>query len=463
MEYVSTRGRARPLPFDDVVLAGLAPDGGLYVPAAWPHFSPDEIAALAGLPYPALAARVMAPFLGDSCVRESFGDLVADAYTGFGHHSVAPLHQIGPGESILELFHGPTLAFKDIALQLLGRLFDRILAARDSRVTIVGATSGDTGSAAIEACRGRPNMDVFILHPQGRVSDVQRRQMTTLDADNVHNLAIEGTFDDCQALVKALFADAAFRQETCLSAVNSINWARVMAQTVYYFAAAAHLGAPGRTVSFSVPTGNFGDVYAGYVARRMGLPIGHLIVATNVNDILGRFLTSGEYRISEVRSTLSPSMDIQVASNFERYLFDLLDRDGRAVEARMAGLRDSGCFSVDGDRLARAAAEFVPHRVDEAGTLAAIARVYGESGILLDPHGAIGVAAGRACREFGEAVVALATAHPAKFPDAVARGCGVRPELPAFLADLFERPEHFHVMSNEIGAVRDFIRARRRA
>lgn len=461
MEYVSTRGDTRPLPFDDVLLDGMAADGGLFVPGTWPQFSADDIAALGNLPYDEAAVRVMAPFVGDAIPAEKFRALVSQSYAEFGHHCVAPLRQIGPGEWLLELFHGPTLAFKDIALQLLGRLFDHLLDVRGRRATIVGATSGDTGSAAIAACGGRENMDVFILHPRGRVSDVQRRQMTTVEDENVHNIAVEGTFDDCQALVKAAFADEEFRRAHHLSAVNSINWARVMAQTVYYFTAAASLGAPNARVSFAVPTGNFGDVYAGYAALRMGLPIGRLVVATNVNDILTRFFASGAYRPGSVSKTLSPSMDIQVASNFERLLFELVGRDGTKVAALMAELREKGVFSVPSEALSTVADLFTAHRLDDAGTVAEIKRVNDTTGILIDPHTAIGVNAGR--REAGRPMVALATAHPAKFPEAVEQAAGCPPPLPDRLKSIFDRRERYEVLPNSREALQEFIRQRARA
>ncbi|MFQ5958051.1 MAG: threonine synthase [Alphaproteobacteria bacterium] len=459
MRYVSTRGEAPVLEFDDVLLAGLARDGGLYVPERWPLLGADEIAGFAGLTYAELALRVITPFVGDRIAPAALAAMVEDAYAGFGHAAVAPLRQIGDNDWLMELFHGPTLAFKDYALQLIGRLFDHVLKARGERVTIVGATSGDTGSAAIAACRDRANLEIFMLHPKDRVSEVQRRQMTTVTAANVHNIAVAGTFDDCQALVKAMFADAAFRDALGLSAVNSINWARVMAQTVYYFAAAVALGAPRREVAFSVPTGNFGDVYAGYAARQMGLPVGRLVIATNRNDILARVFATGRYQTAEVVATLSPSMDIQVASNFERLLFDLHDRDGARVARLMDKLAAHGGFAIDAGRLEAARAVFTAHRLDDDETAAEIARIHRETGMLVDPHTAIGVAAGRACRgDRGTPMVALATADAAKFPDAVERATGVRPALPPRLADLFERPECQHDLPNDLAAVQALIR-----
>ena len=458
MDYVSTRGKAPRLAFDEALIAGLARDGGLYVPARWPQFSDDEIAGLAGLSYTELAVRVMAPFVGDTVPPADFAAMVEAAYANFAHPAVTPLRQLGENEWLLELFHGPTLAFKDIALQLIGRLFDHVLDARGGRVNIIGATSGDTGPAAIEACRDRDNLDIFMLHPEGRVSEVQRRQMTTVMAANVHNIAIPGTFDDCQALVKAAFGDTAFRDEMRLSAVNSINWARVMAQTVYYFAAALALGAPHRPVAFSVPTGNFGDAYAGYLAHRMGLPVSRLVVATNTNDILARFFAGGRYEVARVTPTLSPSMDIQVASNFERLLFELHGRDGGRVSALIGQLAETGGFAIEGQHLEAARELFAAHRLDDDGTEATMAAVHRETGIVLDPHTAVGVAAGRALRpDPATPMIALGTAHPAKFAPAVARATGARPALPARLADLLERPERCEVLPNDLAVVQAFI------
>lgn len=463
MRYISTRGAAPALSFEDVLLTGLARDGGLYVPETWPHLSGDDLRSLRGLPYAEVAARVMRPFLGGAIADADFDHLVRDAYAGFDHAAVTPLVQIDHNLWLLELFHGPTLAFKDVALQLLGRLFDHVLAARDARITVVGATSGDTGSAAIEACRDRARVDIVILHPEGRTSPVQRRQMTTVTASNVHNVALQGTFDDCQDLVKAMFNDIAFRDRLHLSAVNSINWARIMAQIVYYVSAAVALGAPDRPVTFAVPTGNFGNVFAAYAARAMGVPIRTLIVGTNSNDILARFFASGTMAAAPVTPTISPSMDIQNSSNFERLLFDLLDRDGAAVTASMARFRAEGRFSVTEAQLDRARALFRAHRVDEAETRATIAAVHARTGLLIDPHTAVGVAAARAAHDGSRApVVALACAHPAKFPDAVAAATGVRPALPPRLADLFERPEYVTVLPNDLAQVQNFVAARSR-
>ncbi|MBP2298083.1 threonine synthase [Azospirillum picis] len=468
MRYVSTRGVAPVLGFEDVLLAGLARDGGLYVPETWPQFTADDIRALRGLPYSEIAVRVMLPFLGGAIAEDEFRAIVRDAYAGFDHAAVTPLVQIDPTTWVLELFHGPTLAFKDVALQLLGRLFDHVLAKRGQRVTIVGATSGDTGSAAIEACRDRRNVDIFILHPKGRTSEVQRRQMTSVLSSNVHNIAVDGTFDDCQDLVKAMFNDGAFRDRMGLSAVNSINWARIMAQIVYYFTAAVALGAPDRKVAFTVPTGNFGNVYAAYGARAMGLPVETLVVGSNSNDILARFFASGAMAAAPVVPTLSPSMDIQISSNFERLLFDLLDRDGAAVTAALNRFRAEGRFEVTEAQLARALAIFSGHRVDEAGTMATIADTWTGSLYLLDPHTAVGIAAAKAAVAAGRVertapMVVLATAHPAKFPDAVEKATGRRPDLPPRLSDLYVREERLSELPNDLAAVQDFVTARARA
>ncbi len=459
MKYVSTRGEAPVLAFDDVLLAGLAEDGGLYVPEEWPQFSRDELVSMAGMSYGEIAFRVIRPFVGGTIADKDLQQMVEETYAGFGHAAVAPLKQIGSNDWLMELFQGPTLAFKDFALQLVGRMFAHVLAARGERVTIVGATSGDTGSAAIEACRDRENIDIFILFPEGRVSPVQQRQMTTVDSANVHAIAVAGTFDDCQDLVKAMFNDAQFRKAQNLSAVNSINWARVMAQIVYYVVAAVRLGAPSRSVSFAVPTGNFGNVFAGWAAWKCGLPIDRLVVGTNSNDILFRFFETGEMKMAGVEPTLSPSMDIQVSSNFERLLFDLLDGDGAAVRDWIEHFRKSGAVSVDNARLAAARAKISASRLDDEGTRRVIREMYETTGELLDPHSAIGVDAARRCRG-DEAVpmVALATAHPAKFPDAVMAATGIHPELPERMSDLFDRDEKFDRLPNNIAAVQDFVR-----
>jgi threonine synthase len=460
MHYISTRGQAPARDFPDVLLAGLAEDGGLFVPQAWPHFSPADWRAMRGLPYAELAARVMQPFVGAAIPFEVLRSICLRAYAGFGHPAVVPLVQLETGLFAQELFHGPTLAFKDLAMQVLGGLFDHVLAQRDRRVTIVGATSGDTGSAAIEACAGRARIDIMILHPHGRTSAVQRRQMTTVTADNVGNIAVESSFDDCQDLVKAMFADTGFREEMRLSAVNSINWARIAAQVPYYVAAALALGAPDRDVAFSVPTGNFGNVLAAWVARRMGLPVARLIVGSNRNDILARFLASNDMSMAPVEPSLSPSMDIQVSSNFERLLFELLDRDAEATRETMLGFRRTGRMTVAEPVWHRARGLLHGFRLDDPGTEAEIRRLHAATGYLADPHTAIGVAAARAlpCAG-GVPVVAMATAHPAKFPDAVERATGQRPALPERMADLFEREERFSVLPNDLGAVEAAVRA----
>ncbi len=462
MRYVSTRGTAPALGFEDVLLTGLARDGGLYVPEAWPVLKPEEIRALAGLPYAEAAFRVMQPFLGGALKDSELRAIAAEAYASFAHSAVAPLKQLDARVWLMELFHGPTLAFKDFALQVVGRLFDHVLKKRGRRVTIVGATSGDTGSAAIEACRGRERIEIFILHPEGRVSDVQRRQMTTVADKNVHNLAIQGTFDDCQDLVKAMFNDAAFRDEHQLSAVNSINWARIMVQIVYYFVAGAAFGTPDRAVAFSVPSGNFGNVFAGYAAKRMGLPVAKLIVGSNRNDILTRFFDTGVMSMAAVHPTHSPSMDIQVSSNFERLLFEIYDRDGAAVAQAMSGFRKSGKMEPGKTRWDKARADFVAARLDDAETLAEIARLYRDTGELIDPHSAIGVAAAWAkMGRIGDPrapIVTLGTAHPAKFAEAVQAATGVRPALPPRLAGLLDRKEHCSVLPNDLSKVQDFVR-----
>ncbi len=463
MRYVSTRGGASACDFDGTLLSGLAPDGGLYVPEEWPRVSPAGIGELRGLTYTEIAGRVIAPYVSECIPAAELHALIEESYRAFDDAVVAPLKQLADDLWLMELFHGPTLAFKDVALQLLGRLFDRALHRRAERVVIVGATSGDTGSAAIEACRDRTSMDVFILHPRGRISEVQRRQMTTVDAANIHNIAIEGTFDDCQALVKAMFGDSRFAEKMRLSTINSINWARVVAQIVYYFHAALALGAPEARVAFAVPSGNFGNAFAGFAARAMGLGIARIIVGSNQNDALVRFFDSGELRLAEVVPSLSPSMDIQLPSNIERLVFELCGRDGMAAKAIMDRSRRDGMLAVGGGPLEAARAVFAGHRVDDAETTAAIAAIYRETGALVDPHSAVGIAAARAIKsDEATPVVALATAHPAKFPDAVATATGVRPALPPRLGDLFERPEHLSVLPNDLAAVKDLVRARAR-
>ena len=458
MEYISTRGGAAPLTFEGATLAGLASDGGLYLPCEWPQFSEGEIAAMAGLPYAELAARVMQPFVEGSLPAERLRALTGQAYGRFAHAAVTPLAQLDEKQWLLELFHGPTLAFKDVALQLLGLLFEEFLSRREDHLTIVGATSGDTGSAAIDAVAGRDRVDIFMLHPSGRVSDVQRRQMTTVRAPNVHNIAIEGSFDDAQAMVKRMFGDTAMTGRFRISAVNSINWARLMAQVVYYFASAVQLGAPHRKVAYSVPTGNFGDVFAGYVAARMGLPIERLIVATNVNDILHRALASGDYSAGKVTPTAAPSMDIQVSSNFERLLFDCGGRDGLALAAQMRGFEETRAMQLTNAQREGAAALFTSARADAAEMSQAMRWAHEASGHVIDPHTAIGLHAARAADlPAGVPVVTLATAHPAKFPDAVERATGVRPALPARVGDLFEREESYTDLPGDYDAVAAYV------
>ena len=467
MQYVSTRdGRPRPerLEFEEILLRGLAPDGGLYVPVQWPSLTGAEWQALRGRPYAEVAAALAGRFLGTALPPSRLERIVAETYAGFDGERVAPLREFAPGLYLLELFHGPTLAFKDYALQLLGRLLDEVLGRRGGRVTIVGATSGDTGAAAIAAIRDRATADIFILYPEGRISEVQRRQMTTIAAANVHALGIKGSFDDCQDLVKAMFADAPFRAGHNLSAVNSINWARIMAQTVYYATAALALGAPDRRVSFVVPTGNFGNVYAAHVARRMGLPLADLVIATNRNDIVARFLHDGAMTLGTVTPSLSPSMDIQVASNFERLFYELKGSDANAVAAAMAQFRKTGTMPATATEWREARRLFAAYSFDDDATLAEIARTWRAGGIVLDPHSAVGVAAARAHRSSNAKtpIVSLATAHPAKFPDAIERAIGVRPKLPPRLADLHERPERLVSLPNSVAAVEDYIRSHAR-
>ncbi len=464
MDYISTRGSAPALDFADVTLAGLASDGGLYVPREWPRFSTAEIAAMAGLPYAQLAARIMQPFVGDSLGADRLLALCEEAYGRFSHRAVTPLAQLDHQQWLLELFHGPTLAFKDVALQLLGLLFEEFLQKRDDHLTIVGATSGDTGSAAIDAVAGRAKIDIFMLHPKGRISDVQRHQMTTVIAPNVHNIAIEGSFDDGQAMVKRMFNDPAMTGRFSISAVNSINWARLMAQVVYYFAAALQLGAPHRPVAFAVPTGNFSDVFAGYVAAQMGLPVARLIVATNVNDILHRALSQGDYSASSVSPTAAPSMDIQVSSNFERLLFDAAGRDGAAQAAQMAGFEATRAMQLTNAQRQHIAGLFTSYRADADDMALAMRWARDAAGQIVDPHTAIGLHAAREAAASGGLdrsipVVTLATAHPAKFRDAVERATGQRPGLPARVGNLFERQERCVDLPGDYGAVCDYVAA----
>ena len=456
MHYVSTRGTAPNLTFEQAMLTGLARDGGLYVPDTVPSLTPEAIAAMAGRSYEEIAFQVMKPFIGDTFTDAEFRSLIAKAYAGFGHDARAPLKQLGPNHFLLELFHGPTLAFKDFAMQLIGQMFQASLSRSGDRVTIVGATSGDTGSAAIEAFRGLSNVDVFILYPHGRVSEVQRRQMTTAADANVHALAVDGDFDTCQGLLKDMFNDFEFRDRVRLAGVNSINWARVLAQVVYYFSAAVSLGAPHRTVKFTVPTGNFGDVFAGFIARKMGLPIETLVIATNQNDILHRCLTTGIYQTDTVHPSISPSMDIQVSSNFERALFDAYGQDGAAVAQVMDELKTTGKFTVSQGALQALREVFVSGRVSEAETSASIANTLAHSAELLCPHSAVGTAV--AADHLGVVpMVTLATAHPAKFPDAVEAATGIRPDLPPRMADLFDRPERVTRMTADRAALQALI------
>ncbi len=462
--YISTRGTAPRLGFCDAMLTGLARDGGLYVPETWPRLAPETIAAFAGRPYWEVAVEVIRPFVGGEISDADLGRMANEAYATFRHPAVVPLDQSGPNQFVLELFHGPTLAFKDVAMQLLSRLMDHVLARRGERTTIVVATSGDTGGAAVEAFAGLSQVDLVVLFPDGRISDVQRRMMTTTAASNVHALAVQGTFDDCQALVKAMFNHHAFRDEVALSGVNSINWARIVAQVVYYFTAAVALGAPGRSVDFTVPTGNFGDVFAGYVAKRMGLPIRHLRVATNVNDILARTLKTGIYEVRQVHATASPSMDIQVSSNFERLLFEASGRDAAAVRALMGSLSQSGRFVLSDAALAAIRADFDAGRADEDETRAAIRTAWREAGDLIDPHTAVALAVAE--RDVGDTSVpniVLSTAHAAKFPDAVEAACGRRPVLPAWLDGLMTRRERIEVVRNDQSDIERFVRSVSRA
>jgi threonine synthase len=463
MHYISTRGAAPRLGFSDVLLAGLARDGGLYVPEEWPTFSASEISAMRGLSYADIAKRLLTPFVGDEIEAATFSRIVDDAYASFRHSAVCPLVQTDANEFVLELFHGPTLAFKDVAMQLLGRLMDHVLTERDERATIVGATSGDTGGAAIEAFAGRERTDIFILFPNGLVSPVQQRQMTSSGAANVHALAIEGNFDDCQGLVKGMFNDHAFRDRLGVSGVNSINWARIMAQIVYYFSSALSLGAPERSVSFTVPTGNFGDIFAGYAAKRMGLPIDRLVIATNDNDILARALASGRYETRPVVATTSPSMDIQVSSNFERLLFEAGGRDAASIVRAMDGLKQSGAFGIEAETLEAIRSDFAAGAATMDEAAATIDGVLKQSGYLLDPHTATAVHVARQHRDAASPMIVLATAHPAKFPDAVEAACGTKPDLPAWLSGLMERPEKFEVLPSDLKMLEDHIEERARA
>ncbi|MEM9062706.1 MAG: threonine synthase [Pseudomonadota bacterium] len=462
MRYISTRGQAPALTFEETMLTGLARDGGLYVPEDVPMLDRETIAGFAGQRYEDVAFEVMRPFVGDCFDDGAFREIIDRAYAGFGHAARCPLIQTGSNEWVLELHHGPTLAFKDVALQLMGQMLDTVLDRRGERVTIVGATSGDTGSAAMEAFRGSPAVDVFFLHPAGRVSEVQRRQMTTADAPNLHAIALEGNFDDCQARVKDMFNDFAFRDEIGLAAANSINWARVLAQVVYYFTSAVALGAPHRPVNFSVPTGNFGDIFAGHIARRMGLPIETLLIATNENDILHRTLQTGVSENLGVEPTVAPSMDIQISSNFERLIFELYDNDGAAVAQLMHEQKDAGSFSLSQGAWHRLREGWASGRAGRDETLAMIRSVADDGGTVLDPHTAIGVVAARtASLDRSIPMIVLGTAHAAKFPDAVAEACGERPKLPPRMADLYDRPERMATLPNDLSVLEDHIRRER--
>ena len=459
MKYISTRGLAPALSFEDVVLTGLAPDGGLYVPETLPTFTKEEIASWAGLSYQELAFNVMKPFIAGAVSDEEFKRIIAESYATFRHDAIAPLVQTGHNEFILELFQGPTLAFKDFALQFLGHLLDHLLKKRNQKVVVMGATSGDTGSAAIEGCRRCDNIDIFIMHPHNRVSDVQRRQMTTVLAPNVFNIALEGNFDDCQNMVKASFGDQSFLPDgRQLVAVNSINWARIMAQIVYYFYSALAVGAPHRPVAYSVPTGNFGDIFAGYLAKKMGLPIDQLVIATNSNDILHRCISSNDHSKNQLQHTLSPSMDIMVSSNFERMLFDLYDRDGGAIRQLMEDFK-SGSMTLKESALSKARDLFTSYGVSDEVTVNVIRDVFEHTEYLLDPHTAIGVEAARKTRRRQDIpMICLATAHPAKFPDSVRKaGQAEDPQLPHHMLDLFEREERYTVLPHELRKIQQFI------
>ncbi|WP_349437644.1 threonine synthase [Pararhizobium sp. A13] len=457
VKYVSTRGEAPSLSFCDALLAGLARDGGLYVPKEWPSFSKKQIRALRGKSYQEIAFAVLSPFVDGEIPDDTFRAMIDEAYATFRHPAIAPLVQTGPNAFIMELFHGSTLAFKDVAMQLLGRLMDYVLAERNQRATIVGATSGDTGGAAIDAFAGRDRTDIFILFPHGKVSPVQQHQMTTSTASNVHALAVKGNFDDCQNLVKAMFNDVAFRDRVALSGVNSINWARIMAQIVYYFTTALVLGGPDRKISFTVPTGNFGDIFAGYVAMQMGLPIDKLIVATNENDILARTLKTGRYEMRDVKATTSPSMDIQISSNFERLLFEAYDRDASKVRGAMASLKQSGAFEIEEKALKNIRKVFRAGRASERQVAETIRSTLEATGYLLDPHTAIGVFVAGKHEKPNTPMVTLSTAHPAKFPAAVKSASGIDPALPTWLADLMVREERFDILEPELKIVENFI------
>jgi len=463
VEYISTRGTAPALGFRDALMAGLAKDGGLYVPRKWPTLSKKQIRALRGKSYQEVAFEILSLFVDGEIADDKLRGMIDEAYATFRHPAVVPLVQVGPNDFILELFHGTTLAFKDVAMQLLARLMDHVLAERGERATIVGATSGDTGGAAIDAFAGRERTDIFILFPHEKVSPVQQRQMTSSSASNVHAIAVKGNFDDCQNLVKEMFNDAAFRDKVKLSGVNSINWARIMSQVVYYFTAALSLGGPDRKISFTVPTGNFGDIFAGYVAKKMGLPIDRLVIATNDNDILARTLKTGRYEMKGVKATTSPSMDIQISSNFERLLFEAYDRDDAAVRRSMDGLKQSGSFEIKEKALKAIKREFRAGRATERQVAATIRETLSATGYLLDPHTATGVFVAAKNAKPSSPMVTLSTAHPAKFPAAVKSACGIDPALPSWLSDLMQREERFDILEPELKAVETFIGSNARA
>ncbi|WP_185969791.1 MULTISPECIES: threonine synthase [Rhizobium] len=463
LDYISTRGDAPALGFRDALLAGLARDGGLYLPREWPVFTKKDIRGLRGKSYQEVAFAVMTRFVDGEIPDAALKAMIDEAYATFRHPAVVPLVQVGPNDFVLELFHGTTLAFKDVAMQMLARLMDYVLAERGERATIVGATSGDTGGAAIDAFAGRERTDIFILFPHGKVSPVQQRQMTTSTHKNVHALAVKGNFDDCQDLVKAMFNDVAFRESVKLSGVNSINWGRIMAQVVYYFTAAVSLGSPDRKISFTVPTGNFGDIFAGYVAKRMGLPIDRLVIATNDNDILARTLKTGRYEMKPVIATTSPSMDIQISSNFERLLFEAYGREPAAVRSAMSGLRQSGAFEIQPEALKAIRREFRAGRATQKQVAQTIRATLAETGYLLDPHTATGVFVAAKNARTASPMVTLATAHPAKFPASVESACGIHPSLPSWLADLMNREERYDLLEPELKAVETFIHQHARA
>ncbi|WP_336276343.1 threonine synthase [Bartonella sp. CB178] len=462
MKYISTRGEAPALRFIETVMSGLASDGGLYLPEKFPRLSPDALRALRGQPYATIAKTVLWPFVDNEVEYTSFETIITESYTAFHHPAICPLLQTGPDEFILELFHGPTLAFKDIAMQFLSKLMDYILTKKNTCATIIGATSGDTGGAAVQAFAGKERADLFILFPKGRISPIQQRQMTTNKSENIHVIAVEGNFDDCQALVKAIFNDHDFRQKRALSGVNSINWARIMAQIVYYFSSALSLGAPDRAISFAVPTGNFGNIFAGYVAARMGLPIAQLVIATNDNDILARTLTSGTYEIRPITHTTSPSMDIQISSNFERLLFESGGRDPTRIRNAMKNLKRSGRFSLDEKQLKDIRSLFSAGKSNISETAQTINNIYNENGYLVDPHTAVALKVARENKKPHIPMIALATAHPAKFPGTIQNACGACPPHPPCLNDLMERKEHFVSLANDEKIIKDYISSKSR-